>query len=163
MPRLPWALALLAAATLEAQLNVPNIRQLKNGCGAASLAMLIGYWKPGPPPDHPAIYAKLIDAERKGILLADMKSYLEAQGFRAFTLRATPKDLDEHLAKGRPLIVPIKPSARARTHFIVLTAAEQTHITFNDPTKSQPQRWPRAKFEKQWSQAENWLLLATPR
>lgn len=153
------ALTLLAAAPLE----VPHIQQMKNGCGAASVAMLIGYWKPTAPPTHQSIYDKLIDAEHKGIRLADMKSYLEEQGFRAFTLRATTKDLEPHLSKGRPLIVPLRSGPRARAHFIVLTAVDAQQVTFNDPTKKSPQRWPLAKFEKQWTQAENWLLLATPR
>lgn len=153
------ALTLLATAPLE----VPNIQQMKNGCGAASLAMLIQYWRPDSPPDHASIYNELIDAQHKGIRLADMKSYLAAQGFHAFTLRATTKDLEQHLSQARPLIVSIRPTSRSRAHFIVLTAIDSEHITFNDPTKSKPQRWPRTKFEKQWKNADEWLLLATPR
>lgn len=153
------ALTLLASAPLE----VPTIQQQKNGCGAASIAMLLQYWRPQSPPDHAAIYTKLIDSKQKGIRLADMKSYLEDQGFRAFTLRATTKDLEDHLSKRRPLIVSLRPGPRSRAHFIVLTAIDAQNVTFNDPTKKSPQTWPLAKFEKQWAQAENWLLLATPR
>jgi predicted double-glycine peptidase len=157
------ALALLAfGPSAAAQIQVPNMQQYKNGCGAAAVTMVLAYWRPENNPSHAAVYQQLIDAERKGILLSDMKAYLEAQGFRAFTFRANSSDLTAHINKGRPLIVPVRPSARSRTHFIVLTAIDDTHVTFNDPTKTAPQRWPLRKFLKQWQEAEQWLLLATP-
>jgi ABC-type bacteriocin/lantibiotic exporter with double-glycine peptidase domain len=106
----------------------------------------------------------LYDAERKGILLAEMKRYLEGLGYHAFTLRGRWTDLETHLAKGRPLIVGLKKSARSKgLHFAVLTGAESGWVWLNDPTRSRPNRMKRSSFEKQWRAAGEWLLLAAPR
>jgi ABC-type bacteriocin/lantibiotic exporter with double-glycine peptidase domain len=153
------ALTLSAAAPL----TVPFIRQEKNGCGAASLAMVAHYWRPGDAPPHQAIYDRLIDAERKGILLSALKTYFEEIGFQAFTLRGTWADLEQHLSKGRPIIVALKAGRSPRLHFAVLTGIEEQHIWLNDPTRKTAQRIPRTRFDTQWSGAERWMLLASPR
>ncbi len=156
---------LTAAPPLTASppLTVPFFRQEKNGCGAASLAMVAHYWRPNEAPPHAAIYTRLIDAERKGILLSALKTYFEEIGFQAFTLRGQWSDLKQHLAKGRPIIVALKAGRSPRLHFAVLTGVEEQHVWLNDPTRKAAQRTSRARFEKQWSGAQRWLLLASPR
>lgn len=144
-------------------LTVPFFRQQKNGCGAASVAMVAHYWSPQSAPAPEAVYDRLIDAERKGILLAHMKSYFEELGFQAFTLKAQWTDLHAHLAKGRPIIVGLREGSRRRLHFAVLTGIEDEHVWLNDPTRKQTSRTGRARFEKQWAGADRWILLATPR
>jgi len=156
-------LALASALHAAGPLDVPFFRQEKNGCGAASLAMVAHYWRPGAAPDHSAIYAKLIDAERKGIALSAMKQYLEEIGFQAFTLRGEWADLTSHLSKGRPIIVALKAGRSPRLHFAVLTGVDERHVWLNDPTRKGAQQTQRERFEKQWSGAERWMLLASPR
>lgn len=152
-----------AAAVLGEPLAVPFFHQQKNGCGAASVAMVAHYWTPASSPAPGAVYDRLIDAERKGIQLAAMKSYLQELGFQAFTLRGQWSDLEQHLAKGRPVIVSLQAGRAGRLHFAVLVGIEDQHVWVNDPTRKAPHRTGRAKFEQQWDGANRWMLLATPR
>src|SRR6185295_14630508 len=115
------AMAGLAAACHAATgspLNVPFFHQQTNGCGAASVAMVMHYWERQQPPER--VYQRLYNADQKGILLSDMKRYLEESGFRAFTLRGEWNDIEQHLAKGRPIIVSLKKNRAARIHFAVV-------------------------------------------
>ena len=155
------ACALASAASLP-PLQVPLITQQKNGCGAASIAMVTQYWTPDNAPAHAEIYKALISPDGKGIELARMKEYVEGLGFRAFTIHGQWSDLQQHLAKGRPLIVGLRDARTQRIHFAVLTGLEDRHVWLNDPTKKTVQRADRRKFEKQWTSAGSWLLLATP-
>lgn len=166
LPAVIFCLAGEAAA--GGPLDVPFFRQAKNGCGAASVAMVAHYWGSRPAqqrvaaPSPEQVYQRLYDARRRGILLADMKRYLEDLGYRAFTFRGRWTDLEGHLAKGRPMIVGLKKSRSKDLHFAVLTGAETGHVWLNDPTRKQPHRVARAEFEKQWDLAGRWVLLATP-
>lgn len=156
-----FLVALSVLGTEQSTLPVPLIRQAKNGCGAASVAMVASYWDPRGAPDHREVYEKLIDAEGKGIELGRMKDYLENIGFRAFTLRGQWADLERQVSRGRPLIVGLRGGTK-RLHFAVLTGLEPEHVWLNDPTKKKAQRVGRSKFEKQWAAADRWILLATP-
>jgi ABC-type bacteriocin/lantibiotic exporter with double-glycine peptidase domain len=160
------ALALVLAFSALAPgepLTVPFVRQEKNGCGAASIAMVAQYWNRDGAPEPHAIYGRLIDPKHQGIELAAMKSYLEEIGFQAFTLRGKWSDLEQHLAKGRPIIVSLQEGTTKRLHFAVLAGVEEQSVWMNDPTRKAAHRADRAKFEKQWEGANRWMLLATPR
>lgn len=151
-----------------APLEVPFFRQAKNGCGAASVAMVAHYWsrhgakEPAATPSPQRIYAHLYDSERRGIPLADMRRYLAQLGYRAFTFRGQWQDLERHLSKGRPVIVGLRKGPSKDLHFVVLTGTDGKRVWLNDPTRSRPQRMKRAAFEKRWTLAERWMLLATP-
>ena len=163
------ALALFAGlcAAQPPGLEVPFIRQQKNGCGAASVAMVMRYWNqqlatPAAIPSPQEVYQRLYRPELKGIQLAEMKRYLEEQGYQAYTLHGEWKDLEQHLAKGRPVIVALKPGARKPVHFAVLSGAAGDAVLLNDPTKRKTGRMTRGKFDAQWSRAERWMLVAAP-
>ncbi len=155
-----------AAAT--PQLNLPFYSQKKNGCGAASVAMVMHYWEnqqPGPSMANVSpqeVYESLYRPEKKGIQLVDMKRYLEGRGFRVFTLHGEWADLEEHLAKGRPIIAGLKAGLTKPVHFVVVTGAGPGFVWLNDPTREKPNRLERAEFEKRWTLADRWLLLAAP-
>lgn len=161
-PAVSLLVCTLAAAASLPPLKVPFFRQEKNGCGAASVAMVAHYWSPHTAPSHASVYGALIDTGRKGIQLAHMKQYLEKLGYRAFTLRGRWTDIEQHLAKARPLIVTLRDPRARRLHFAVVTGVEERHVWLNDPTRKRAYRADRARFEKQWASAGNWLLLATP-
>lgn len=165
MIRVVMVLAVSAASAWTAQLDVPFFRQQKNGCGAASVAMVAHYWSKPPATAPPAteVYRRLYAADRNGIPLADMKRYLEELGFRAFTLRGQASDLEAHLAKGRPVIVGLKPGRSKGLHFAVLAGTEGERVWLNDPTRKQPHWVKRDQFEKQWQLADRWMLLAAPK
>lgn len=158
--------SLCAAQTVA--LEVPFVRQQKNGCGAASVAMVMRYWQQHPASAHSEVpspeevYARLYEPGLKGIQLAGMKRYLEEHGYRAYTLHGEWTDLADHLSKGRPVIVALKPGSRKPMHFAVVSGATKKDVLLNDPTKKKAGRMARGKFDAQWSRADRWILVAAP-
>jgi ABC-type bacteriocin/lantibiotic exporter with double-glycine peptidase domain len=152
-------------------LEVPFIKQTEEGCGSAAIAMLLQYWEahgtavaPGRD-DAEAIQRELHSRKTHGILASEMQRYLQAAGFRAFTLRGEWNDLREHLMHGRPLIISLQPArAHAPLHYIVATGMDwQREAVFvNDPARGKLLRIERQEFEKEWTGARNWMLLAVP-
>src|SRR4051812_8353430 len=100
----------MLAAASGVWLDVPFVPQRDEGCGSASIAMVMQYWlkQQGRTPDagaeEPAIYRALYSKQAGGIYASDLEAYLQGQGFRTFAFRATWSDLQQHLEKGRPLI-----------------------------------------------------------
>ena len=150
----------LSAATPQ-PLAVPFIEQQKNGCGAATLAMVVHYWR-GESPDPRAVYQRLYRPDVRGIRLADMKTYLEELGFHAFTVRGGWSEVERNLAKGRPMIVGLKTRRAGNMHFAVVIGAGGDHVWLNDPTRRRAHRVSLDKFAKQWELADRWVLLAAP-
>lgn len=158
------ALTALAAGTVP--LQVPLFEQKKDGCGAASVAMVMHYWfqhRAASVPTPQEIYDRLHNADRGGVLLSDIKSYLDNSGFEAFTFRGQWVDVSKQLEKGRPLIVGLKRKAKADIHFVVVIGNSDDAVWLNDPARKQPVRLTKTEFLQQWALAESWLLLATPR
>ena len=164
------AAGLLAALTWAGAqpLPVPSFKQQKNGCGAASVAMVMHYWSarlPGAPasPQPAEVYRRLYDEQLRGIPLARMKRYLENSGFLAYTFHGRWSDIEQQLGKGRPVIVSLKKRPSSAMHYAVVTGILADRILLNDPSKRGGQSMKRPAFEKQWSQADGWMLLAAPR
>ncbi len=161
------ALIVTSAAAGE-PLQVPFFAQKKNGCGAASAAMVLHYWseaRPGSrpvPPSAVEVYQQLYRQDLKGIRLADIRDYLEQMGLRAFTLHGQWADVGEQLAKGRPVIAGLRPSHSKPMHFVVIVGAEGGRVWLNDPTKRKASQLVQDEFEKQWAMADRWMLLAIP-
>jgi uncharacterized protein YvpB len=171
----------VAAAGLAAQvhdadkagiwLDVPFIKQTVEGCGSASIAMLLQYWSAHGTQiapereDADAIQKQLYSHKGHGIYASDLERYLRESGFRVFALRGEWSDLRDHLSKGRPLILSIEPgSSHAPLHYVVATGMDwQREAVFvNDPARGKLLRIERAEFEKEWQAAKNWMLLAVP-
>lgn len=149
-------------------LDVPFFTQQKNGCGAASVAMVMSYWESTRAGElrttrsREDIYARLYRPEQKGIRLADMRGYLEEAGFRVFTLRGELADLDRHLGKGRPVITGLKGGRAKPVHFVVVTGTTTEFVWLHDPSRPKPLRLKRIDFDRQWTAGNRWMLLATP-
>lgn len=156
-----------AAAVDAAPLKVPFHRQETNGCGPASVAMLQAYWsahKAGlAPTAESELHASLPVTENQGTLLSDMRRYLDSKGYHAFTFQAAPTDLTRQLSKGRVPIVALKNKASGNLHYVVVTGLDRRKVWLNDPAKRGPGSVDRGKFEKGWTLAGNWMLLAVPR
>ncbi len=158
----------MAAALWAEPLAVPFVAQEKNGCGAASVSMVMQYWsgqRGGATqyPDAPAVYKSLYDPALRGIPLVEMKRFLESQGFRAYTLHGKWADLAAHVEKGRPVIVSLKKKANGPMHYAVVTGVEPDQVLLNDPTRQKTTRVKRQAFEKLWQKADGWTLLAVPK
>lgn len=157
------ALLLLAAVSSSgAVLDVPLIKQKRNGCGAAAVAMVMKYWAVADGPAAGQVHEELFEPGLRAIRLSEMRAYLERHGFRAFTLRGQTADLERHLAKGRPIIVGLKKKPSDDYHFAVVVGIGDDGVWLNDPARTKPHRMDRSKFEKRWALADRWLLLATP-
>jgi len=160
--------ALFAADVPGVWLDVPFVKQQKDGCGAASLAMVMQYWqhqqnKPASEDsDAVRIQHLLYSAKVHGIYASDMERYLREKGFRTFTIRGEWHDLQQHLDKGRPLIVALKPSDGASLHYVVVTGIDPEQVIVNDPAQRKLLKQDRPAFEREWSATDRWTLLAVP-
>ncbi len=152
-------------------LDVPFVKQEKNGCGAASIAMVMQFWQrqQGRSPttagsDAIEIQRSLYSSTGHGIYASDLERYLRQNAFRTFSFAGTRDDLRQHLEKGRPLIVALKPGSRLPLHYVVVTGldTEQGSVLLNDPAERKLLKKELASFEKEWKNAGNWTLLAVP-
>ena len=159
---------LLAADPPGVWLDVPFVKQEKDGCGAASIAMVMQYWRTqqGQPPndtsDASQIQRALYSANAHGIYASDMERYFRENDFRTFTIRGEWEDLKQHLSKGRPLIVALKPASGSAFHYVVVTGIGAEMVMINDPAQRKLLQQDRPSFEREWSAAGNWTLLALP-
>src|SRR5579864_2093803 len=152
--------AVLAAAaeTPDVWLDIPFVRQEKNGCGAASLSMVMRYWKQQgvasiPNPDPAEIQRALYAPKARGIYGRDMERYLENAGFRVFVFSGRWEDLAEHVAKRRPLIVCLRESSRGPLHYVVVAGVSTSDDTVlvNDAARRKLLKLNRKEFETDWS------------
>jgi ABC-type bacteriocin/lantibiotic exporter with double-glycine peptidase domain len=152
-------------------LDVPFIKQTEEGCGSASIAMLLQYWSAhgvaiaAGRDDAAVIQKQLYSRKAHGIFASDLERYVKESGFRTFALRGEWGDVREHLVAGRPLILSLQPgSASAPLHYVVVTGMDwQREAVFvNDPARGKLLRIERTEFEKEWQAAKNWMLLAVP-
>jgi len=152
-------------------LDVPFVKQPPEGCGAASIAMVMQYWfaQDGRPPSEQTeaahILRSLHSSSGHGIYASAMSEYLQQQGFSTYSFAGDWSMLREHLHKGRPLIVALKPSAGDLSlHYVVVAGIDRQRelILMNDPADRKLRKLDRATFEKQWGGARRWTLLALP-
>ena len=169
---------LLAADLPGVWLDVPFVKQEKDGCGAASIAMVMQYWQAqqGQPANNSSdslqIQRTLYSANAHGIYASDMERYFQEKGFRTFTIRGEWEDVEQHLRKGRPLIVALKPvalkpvalkpSSGGALHYVVVTGVGPEMVMVNDPAQRKLLQQDRPSFEREWSAAGKWTLLALP-
>ena len=158
-----------SAAPSAIWLDVPFVKQEKDGCGAASIAMVLQYWqlrqghRRGPEASAEQIQRELYSAEAHGIYASEVEGYFRRQGFQTFAFAGKWADLQQHLAKGRPLMVALKPGG-ASLHYVVVAGVDagQGIVMLNDPARRKLLKQDRAGFEREWSAAGNWTLLALP-
>jgi predicted double-glycine peptidase len=152
-------------------LDVPFVKQTEEGCGSAALAMLLQYWSAhgvsvsSGHADASAIQKELYSRKAHGIFASDMERYLRESGFREFALRGEWNDLRPHIEQGRPLIASLQPAGpKSPLHYVVITGIDwqRDAVFLHDPARGKLLRMERLQFEKEWSAARNWLLLAVP-
>lgn len=152
-------------------LDVPFVAQKKNGCGAASLTMVMQYWAMKDSKAHSLVMSEeqietTLDPHERGISNQAMVEYLNTNGYRTFAFSGNWNDLRENLARGRPLIVALGPrGARGPLHYVVAAGIDWEHdfVFVNDPAQRKMMRETRSEFEDEWKATGNWTLLAVPR
>lgn len=159
-----------AADSSGVWLDIPFVTQEKDGCGAASIAMVMEYWRgqQGRPAhatiDAAEIQRELYSDQAHGIYASSMQRYLQKNGYRTFAFAGTWSDLKQHLEKGRPLIVALKPGGMGSLHYVVVAGfdPERKLILVNDPAQRKLLKQDRSRFEREWEGAERWTLVAVP-
>jgi predicted double-glycine peptidase len=169
------AAAALAGALFAGEAGVwidaPFVEQTRNACGAANAAMLLRYWSAqgarldGADASLEALHERLYSAEQRGTLGSELAKLLEESGLRTFVFEGRYEDLEEHLAKGRPLVVCLKPRGQSRLHFALAVGLDPGAdvVLLNDPARRKLSRVDRAGFLESWRAAGSWTLLAIPR
>jgi ABC-type bacteriocin/lantibiotic exporter with double-glycine peptidase domain len=162
--------SVLVAEATRLWIDVPFVSQPREGCGAASLSMVMQYWAgqqeiaASADSDVFRIQQALYVPREHGIPALAMRDYLRQHGFRAFAFAGKWSDLEEHVAKGRPLIVALRPEGQGHLHYVVIDGVDTVRglVTMNDPAERKLLSEERARFEKEWSATHNWTLLAVP-
>lgn len=167
-----WCSLPCAAEPPGIWLDVPFVKQERNGCGAASIAMVMQYWQrrqgkaADTGSDAERIQRALYSKAAHGIYASSLENYFEQHGFRTFAFRAEWSDVKQHLEKGRPLIVALRPdSGDAALHYVVVVGLdwERRLVLVNDPAERKLLKREQSDFEREWKGAGNWTLLAVPR
>jgi len=149
-------------------LDVPFIPQPNQGCGAASIVMVMQYWTghqgPTNNPDVEQVFHALHSDSARGIFAGDMVRYFQQNGYRTFAFAAATADLEQHLAQGRPLIVALKPGSGMPLHYVVVVGLDPQNriVLLNDPAQRKLLKEDDARFAREWKAAGNWMLLALP-
>lgn len=148
-------LILATAVTLP----VPFVPQEKDTCGAAALAMVLGYW--GLPEPHAAIAAALVEPELHGIRGARLAAFARERGLFALAYEGDLAQLRDYVGKGRPLIVAWK-AGRGRFHDVVVVGFDDEAVLVHDPAAGAARRVAVRAFEERWAGASHWTLLVLP-
>ncbi len=149
-------------------IDVPFVAQTTDGCGSATLAMVIRYWRRAEneamTADANAIQRQIFSRSAHGIYASRMVGYLRQAGFAAYAFHGEWSDLEHHVALGRPLIVALRDDgARGPLHYVVVVGVSADAVLVNDPARQQRLRLARDGFLKAWSATDDWTLLAVPR
>lgn len=159
------------AAGTDLWVDVPFVKQQKDGCGAASMAMVMSYWQrqegwpASPNAKSTHILQSLYSTTAHGIYASAMVRYLRQNGYRTFVFAGQWADLERELEKGRPLIVALRPDASTSLHYVVVAGVDdpQQLVLLNDPAQRKLLKVDRSTFEHEWRATKHWTLLAVPR
>jgi len=151
-------------------IDVPFVVQQGEGCGAASIAMVMQYWQQheslaaNPNAQYGLIERALYSPGAHGIYASAMQRYLEQNGYKVFAFAGEWDDLTRNLAKGRPLIAALKPGPRLPLHYVVVVGVDPARkvVLVNDPAQRKLLEEDQARFEQAWKGAGHWTLLAVP-
>lgn len=160
--------AALAAPPRALWLDVPFVAQQKNGCGPASIAMVMEYWQKQQPElrhDGASEVLRTVAPQSDGVRAAKMARVFEQYGYRAFAYAGDWSDIEHQLGDGRPLIAALRPEGGDALHYVVVVGVDdaQQVILVNDPAQRKLLKEDRAQFEHKWKATGNWTLLAVPR
>jgi ABC-type bacteriocin/lantibiotic exporter with double-glycine peptidase domain len=160
----------LAADAVNIWLDVPFVKQQKDGCGAATIAMVMQYWQQhqGLPANADTAYdrieSKLYSPRAHGIYASDMERYFRENGYRVFAFAGQWSDLARQLKEGRPLIAALRPTASKELHYVVVVGLDQPErvVLVNDPEQRKLLKENQSTFVRDWKATGKWTLLAVP-
>ena len=162
----------LTAETPAIWIDVPFVPQVRDGCGSASISMVLQYWAKRTGQVSPnfadpeTIQMALFSPAEGGIAASSMEMYFQESGYRTFAFLGDWSDLKHHLEQGRPLIVSLKGSEPyGPLHYVVVVGidSQRSFVFVNDPAQQKMLRISRQGFESEWNRVHHWTLLAVPR
>src|ERR1041384_2304888 len=85
-------------------LDVPFVKQVKEGCGAASIAMVMRYWaqqgnRDPQGVDAAEIQKTLYSKKGHGIYASDVEGYFKDHGFRTFAFKGETRSEERRVGK----------------------------------------------------------------
>jgi ABC-type bacteriocin/lantibiotic exporter with double-glycine peptidase domain len=131
--------------------------------------MVMQYWvKQQPGLDPLATAAERIEkdlpASRNGLTGKQLKSYFDNHGFTAYVFTGDLSDLEQHTARGRPVIVCLAVKGTgAPLHYAVVAGLTPNTVLLNDPARGKLYEEARETFSKAWKATDHWALLAVPK
>jgi len=164
-------LALGANGPQAIWIDVPYVEQTKDGCGSAAISMVLQYWAKqngqiaSAETDAGKIQEALYSAKQQGIPASVMEKYFQEHGYRTLVFRGDWDELQNHLGKGRPLIVSLGPNgAHGPLHYAVAVGvdAARGYVFLNDPARGKMLRMSREGFQQEWDLGKRWTLLVVP-
>jgi len=144
-------------------LEVPYVRQVKNFCGPAVMASVFRYWEH--PADQHLLAARFSPFPKKGLSGSQLKELAEDYQFEAYSFRGSKRVVQDHLRKGRPLIVALSSSRLLNlNHYVLLVGWDEKAQEWivHDPAEAPYKRIKAGKFQDRWSELDNWTLLVLP-
>lgn len=160
-PRATRETARRAAVTA---LDVPIVRQARERCGQAALAMVLRYY--GAAPEALREVDAAYDPVLHGSLITDLAGAARRAGYDADIATLTPDSLIDLLGDGVPPILLYQNGTGPLTvrHFGVVTGWDATHASFTlqDGTAS-PRVTRRDELAKRWETAGSQALVVRPR
>lgn len=144
-----------------AVLPVPFVAQEKDTCGAAALAMVLGYY--GEPVPQGTIAGALLEDELHGIRGSRLADFARGRGMVALAFAGDLALAREHVARGRPLILALA-AGRSRYHDVVLIGFDDVRreAIFNDPAAGAARRVSERDLDERWRATGRWTLLVQP-
>lgn len=138
----------------------PVRQQRENDCGPACLTTVLRAW------DQAVTLDELVKAcpprEGGGVTAAALRAEAKKRGLKAFAIEGTLDDVEEHLAKGRPLIVGLvkRDLFGSRAHYEVVAglAQDRSYLVLIDPARGWMRESKKA-FLREWESSGRVLLL----
>ena len=118
------------AANPPRLLDVPFVSQTEALCGGAAAAMVLRYW--GETTAYAEDFATLVDDSAEGITVNRLSRAIAERGWPATPFTGSTTDVEDHLARGRPIIALIE-DRPGRYHYVVVVAWTGDRVVVHDP------------------------------
>ena len=144
--------------------GVPEVRQAsREGCGAAALEMVLGFWRV--PTGQDQLWSAAAPPPGQGVRAGRLRDLARDRGLQAFLLEGTLADLDRELARQHPVLVGVlqRRGDRADPHYLVVVGLNQRRqqVLVLDPAAGL-RELPLAEFVVAWAATRRVTLVVYP-